>query len=66
MKVRILIFAMAVLGVGLAVVGLVVERVSVAGMTVEFRWMSWGIFLCGYAVCSGANVAYFALSRRDL
>ncbi|MBT3296168.1 MAG: DUF21 domain-containing protein [Verrucomicrobia bacterium] len=66
MRLRILIFITALVGIALAAVGLVVEQVSVAGMTVELRWMSWAIFLCGYAVCSGANVAYFALSRRDL
>ena len=66
MRLRILIFITALVGVALAVVGLAVEQVSIAGMTVELRWMSWAIFLCGYAACSGANVAYFALSRRDL
>jgi hypothetical protein len=65
-RLRILTFVTALLGVALAVVGLVAERVSVAGVTLDLRWVSWAIFLCGYAVCSGANVAYFALSRRDL
>lgn len=66
MGLRILIFTTALCGIVLAVVGLVVERVSVVGMPIDLRWMSWVIFLCGYSVCSGANIAYFALSRRDL
>jgi len=65
-KLRVLVFTTAIIGVALAVVGLVVEEISFTGMTVDLRWMSWAIFLCGYAVCSGSNVAYFALSRRDL
>ncbi len=29
-------------------------------------WVAWSLFLIGYAICSGSNVAYFAFSLRDL
>jgi hypothetical protein len=32
----------------------------------DTQWIQWGIFLVGYAICSGSNVAYFSFSLRDL
>ena len=32
----------------------------------DLSYLQWTLFLAGYAVCSGANVAYFSFSRRDL
>ena len=32
----------------------------------DTRWLDWTFFLTGYAICSGANVAYFSFSMRDL
>ncbi len=33
---------------------------------VDTRWIDWTLLLLGYAVCSGANVAYFSFSDRRL
>jgi hypothetical protein len=39
---------------------------SLLQLSLDWRWLSWLLFLLGYGVCSGSNVAYFAFSLREL
>jgi metal transporter CNNM len=39
---------------------------ALLGLGLDWRWLHWMLFLLGYGVCSGSNVAYFAFSLREL
>ena len=66
MNFRFLIVLAILSGLAVAFLALNMGEMQVGSFHPDLRWVSWIIFLLGYAVCSGANVAYFALSRRDL
>ncbi|MGC9367650.1 MAG: DUF21 domain-containing protein [bacterium] len=66
MKSRIIIISIFLLALTAAFIGLNIKSLNIGSWSINPKWFSWVIFLTGYAVCSGANVSYFALSRRDL
>lgn len=66
MKSRILIISIFLVALTAAFAGINIESLNIGSWSINPKWFSWVIFLTGYGICSGANVAYFALSRRDL
>ncbi len=66
MKSRLFAFLIVCVSVLLVYGGFLLGQRWLGTSTKGLSWIYWILLLLGYSICSGANVAYFSFSIRDL